>query len=50
MVARATALGNYDPSLYFPGAGSGRERGVGGRRAADDCGPDGHGEFADGGG
>jgi hypothetical protein len=49
MVARAMALGNYDPSLYFHRAGSRREGDVSGRPVADGCERCVPGEFLDGG-
>lgn len=50
MVARVTALGNYDPSLYFHVADSGRAGAVSGKRVAGGYGPSGRSAFADGGG
>ena len=50
MVARVTALGNYDPSLYFHAAGSWRAGEVGGKRVGGGYGPSGRSAFADGGG
>jgi len=46
MVACVTALGNYDPSLYFPE----RVGAVSGKRVGGGYGPSGRSAFADGGG
>ena len=50
MVARVTALENYNPSLFFHAAGSERYGDVSDRRAGAGYGPGGHAAFADGAG
>ena len=50
MVARLTALGNYDPSLYFHAARRRPECGVNGKHVGGGYEPGGHSAFVDGGG